>query len=368
MAQNFVYPPTFSTSVNPSVGPNGSPIPTSSTLVAGKGPTGLETPVSVDASGNVNVVIAGGIANPLPVADAAAEASLASIDGKTVHVDTGNVTVVASALPTGASTGALQTAGNASLASIDTKLTSPLTVTGPLTDTQLRASAVPVSVSSLPLPTGAATAANQATQIASLSSIDGKTPALGQALAAGSVPVVLTASQITALTPLSTVTANQGTPNTAPNGWPVKITDGTNTAMVNVNGSITVAGISAVGAAPVNPPVGVSGVDGGGLKRTFLTDTSGRLEIDTIQTLPLPTGAATAANQATETAAVSAFSAKTGAAFVTAAFDFATITYNGITTDINTVVYKTGGSGGTTVATLTLGYDGSNRLSTITKT
>ena len=138
--------------------------------------------------------------------------------------------------------------------------------------------------------------------------------------------------------------------------------------MVNANGSITVAGISAVGIAPVNPPVGVSGVDGGGLKRTFLTDTSGRLEIDTIQTLPLPTGAATAANQATETAAVSAFSAKTGAAFVTAAFDFATITYNGITTDINTVVYKTGGSGGTTVATLTLGYDGSNRLSTITKT
>lgn len=59
----------------------------------------------------------------------------------------------------------------------------------------------PISASSLPLPTGAATAANQATEIASLASIDTKTPALGQALAAASQPVVLTAAQVTTLTP-----------------------------------------------------------------------------------------------------------------------------------------------------------------------
>ena len=58
-------------------------------------------------------------------------------------------------------TAALQTAGNASLASIDSKLTAPLTVTGPITDTQLRASPVAVSASSLPLPTGAANAVAQ---------------------------------------------------------------------------------------------------------------------------------------------------------------------------------------------------------------
>jgi filamentous hemagglutinin len=45
----------------------------------------------------------------------------------------------------------------------------------------------------------------------SLGSIDTKTPALGQALAAASVPVVLTAAQMTTLTPVSTVTANAGT-------------------------------------------------------------------------------------------------------------------------------------------------------------
>lgn len=58
-------------------------------------------------------------------------------------------------------------------------------VSGPLTDGQLRASAVPMSAASLPLPAGAATDANQTTGNASLSSIDGKTPAL----VSGRVPV-----------------------------------------------------------------------------------------------------------------------------------------------------------------------------------
>lgn len=43
----------------------------------------------------------------------------------------------------------------------------------------------------------------------SVASIDTKTPALGQALAAGSVPVVLTAAQISTLTPLATVAVTQ---------------------------------------------------------------------------------------------------------------------------------------------------------------
>lgn len=64
------------------------------------------------------------------------------------------------------------------------------------------------------LPTGAATSANQVTEIASLAdidtataSIDAKTPALGQALAAASVPVVLTAAQIGVLATESTLAA-----------------------------------------------------------------------------------------------------------------------------------------------------------------
>lgn len=54
--------------------------------------------------------------------------------------------------------------------------------------------------------TGLATEAKQDVGNTSLDSIDDKTPALGQALAAGSVPVVLTASQLTTLTPPAAIT------------------------------------------------------------------------------------------------------------------------------------------------------------------
>ncbi len=64
-----------------------------------------------------------------------------------------------------------------------------------LTETQ------PVSAVSLPLPTGAATSAAQTTGNASVASIDTKLPAQGQALAAASLPVVLTAAQVATLTP-----------------------------------------------------------------------------------------------------------------------------------------------------------------------
>lgn len=65
---------------------------------------------------------------------------------------------------------------------------------------------LPVSAATLPLPTNAATSALQTTGNTSLSSIDTKTPALGQALASASSPVVLTAAQITTLTPPAAIT------------------------------------------------------------------------------------------------------------------------------------------------------------------
>lgn len=53
----------------------------------------------------------------------------------------------------------------------------------------------PISAASLPLPTGAATSANQTTANASLSSIDTKTLAAGQATMAASSPVVIASNQ-----------------------------------------------------------------------------------------------------------------------------------------------------------------------------
>jgi hypothetical protein len=99
-----------------------------------------------------------------------------------------------------------------------------------LTDTELRATPVPVSgsvtvdmganndvtITSSALPTGASTAANQTTIIGHVDGIEtllgtidadtSKIPALGQALEAASVPVVLPAAQLTTLTPPAAIT------------------------------------------------------------------------------------------------------------------------------------------------------------------
>jgi len=52
------------------------------------------------------------------------------------------------------------------------------------------------------------------------------------------------------------------------------------------------------------------------------------------------------------------------------AYDYIALTYvasgNGVG-EIETITYKTGGSGGTTVATLTLAYNADNKISSITK-
>jgi len=157
---------------------------------------------------------------------------------------------------------------------------SSLTVDGPLTDTELRATAVPVSMASPP--TGSATAANQATEITalgslltelqtktepadqqhtivdssalpsgaatgtkqdtgnvSLASIDTKVPALGQALAAASVPVVLTAAQLTTITPPAAITgfATESTLDTR-TGALTETAPATDTASSGINGRL----------------------------------------------------------------------------------------------------------------------------------
>jgi len=46
-------------------------------------------------------------------------------------------------------------------------------------------------------------------------------------------------------------------------------------------------------------------------------------------------------------------------------YDYISLWYTGA--NLTTVIYKLGGSGGATVATLTLWYDGSNNLTSVTK-
>ena len=59
------------------------------------------------------------------------------------------------------------------------------------------------------------------------------------------------------------------------------------------------------------------------------------------------------------------------AGFTITGYDYITLTYvasgNGAG-EIETAIFKTGGAGGTTIATLTLTYNASNEVATVTKT
>ena len=110
--------------------------------------------------------------------------SLSSIDSKITAVNTGAVVVSSSVLPTGAATSALQTTGNNSLSSIDGKTATLVSGRVPVDGSAVTQ---PISAASLPLPAGAAT---QAT----LSSIDAKFSALGQNTMSASTPVVLSSN------------------------------------------------------------------------------------------------------------------------------------------------------------------------------
>lgn len=140
----------------------------------------------VDVDGNAITVTDGlaiGSAEALIIAgkDGANARFVRVASDGTVRIDpTGTTTQPISAtslpLPTGAATAALQTqpgvdigdvtvnnAGGGAAVNIQDGGNS-ITVDGPLTDAELRASAVPVSAASLPLPTGAATEATLATR------------------------------------------------------------------------------------------------------------------------------------------------------------------------------------------------------------
>ena len=133
-----------------------------------------------------------------------------------------------------------------------TTLASILTALGPLaTDAKLEAvrallaGTLAMSAESLPLPSGAATSANQTTANTSLANI---LTALGLLATAAQLPASLGSK--TAAGSLSVTGASDGV--------------------------FYVGGVSADGVAPGNQAVRVSGIDGDGLKRTLLTDTSGR--------------------------------------------------------------------------------------------
>lgn len=229
MSQIYTWPSQSVTATNPSVGINNTTIPASSTQVAGKSPTNVLRPLSVDETGELQVNVTDSV---LPTG-AATEATLLQVDAdivagnailKSIDAQAALLATEATLLTVKSDTAAIA----ASVASIDGKLANPMPVTGPLTDAQLRASAVPVSAASLPLPTGAATEAKQDTGNASLASIDSKLtaplavtgPLTDTQLRASAVPVSLaSAPAAVGRTVIATVRNDYGSTPVTTGAW-----------------------------------------------------------------------------------------------------------------------------------------------------
>lgn len=181
-------------------------------------PVTIPTPVPVTGTFFQATQPVSAVALPLP-ANAAQETGghLASVDTK---LSTINTTLGSPMQNTGGTTTVIQPTGSNLHVAVDS---APSTaVTGTVTAVQPTGSNLHVNVDSAPTTTVTGTVtANAGTNLNTsalalesgghLASIDTKTPALGQALSAASVPVVLPAAQITTLTPLTTVTVIQPT-------------------------------------------------------------------------------------------------------------------------------------------------------------
>lgn len=187
------------------------------------------------------------------------------VDGSAV---TQPVSAASLPLPTGAATAAKQPAlGTAGSSSTDV-----ISVQGIASGT-----ALPISAASLPLPSGAATSAKQDTGNTSLGSIDTKIPALGQALAAASVPVILPAATITTLTPPAAITGFATSTKQSDGSQKTQIVDGSGNVIASTSNNLNVqcancsgSGASAVDAATFTASTSVF-APGGGFFQTTAT-------------------------------------------------------------------------------------------------
>ena len=221
----------------------------------------------------------------------------------------------------------------------------------------------PVSLSSIPLPTGAATSALQTTGNSSLSTIAtdvGNIPAQGQALAAASLPVVLTAAQVTTLTPPTTITANLGTLNGAATA---ALQGTTNTDLATINttlgspfqsgGSIGNSSFGISGTLPgfaSTPTFNLGTLNGAATAALQSTANTDLAAINTTLGSPMQTsGGSVTANLGTLNGAATASNQTTGnSSLSTIATDVANIVPTSTTT---TCTLTNSGDNGCTIAT-----------------
>ncbi len=164
-----------------------------------------------------------------------------------------------------------------------------------------------------------------------------------------------------------TVTADQGAPAALGSAWPVKLTDGAivntftaNGLKVDVAASVLPTGAATeatLAAASAKLPATLGQNTMANSLAVAIASDQSAIPVSAAS-LPLPSGAATAANQAIALTRLSG-------ALVPTAFDEIDLTYvvaGPGTGQVATAVYKLAAS---TVKTLTLSYDGSDRLSSV---
>jgi hypothetical protein len=181
-------------------------------------------------------------------------------------------------------------------------IAAPVAVTGPLTDTQLRATPVPVS--------GTVTANTGLSQPLT----DAQLRAAAVPISAASLPLATgaatSANQSTSNTLLTNIDGKLGSlgQKTMANSAPVTIAS--DQSAIPITGSITATNPSVGTTGSAVPASGtlVAGTDGTNL-RGIKTDASGELQIDVLSSA-LPSGAATAANQTTANSSLSSIDSK----------------------------------------------------------
>lgn len=155
-----------------------------------------------DANGNIGTAAA--VTTSAPTYTTGSTAALSLTLNGLLRMDGSGVTQPISAaalpLPSGASTSALQTAGNLTLVAISGQI--PATLGQKAMAASLAVaiasdqSAIPITAAALPLPTGAATSALQTSGNATLTAIAGQLPTtLGQKTSANSFSIVVASDQ-----------------------------------------------------------------------------------------------------------------------------------------------------------------------------
>jgi len=202
----------------------------------------------------------------------------------------------------------LDTNGN----TIDSSTTTPVGTERGLICRSIPSGVQAVTSATLPLPSGASTSANQTTELSTLATIAANTAVTTVTQTTGSNlhtvvdsgivtanigttnGIALDSSVNTLLKPASTLAAV--TSLSQFNGVPISLNTGvrdTGTLRVSIatNDIVPVSqstlpwiisGAAAVGSAPIYNPVSISGVDAGGLKRIFKTDSTGTLLISKV--------------------------------------------------------------------------------------